>query len=148
MHKCRRLLFHSGRMDSRGLIASTTTNSSTHFEASFKHLLGATTAFFTLSKKQVRVHKRGLAETTSFITHFSRSHRLHSVKHTGQDRHLRWVVSNNFGAWLADRTGPHLEAENLYGLAAVCQLLWVTALKCSLNLIPEEFIAGQPQLGQ
>lgn len=109
-------------------------------------LLDDSKAFTALSKKQVRVQKRGLAETTSFITHFSRS--LLDTRRPREAPEMGTVVSNSFGAWLADRAGPHLEAESLCGLAAVCQLLWVRAVKCSLNQIPEEFIAGQPQLGQ
>lgn len=56
----------------------------------FKYLLDATRAFSALWKKQVRVHRGGLSETTSFITHFSWSRRLLSLIHPSQEKHLGW----------------------------------------------------------
>lgn len=74
---------------------------------SLNTLLDTTRAFTALWKKQIRVHRGELAKTISFITHFSWSHRLLSLIHPSQQKHLGWGQQflTALPTWMAGRQG-------------------------------------------
>lgn len=111
---------------------------------SLNTLLEATGAFATLWMKQVKVHRRRLAETTSLITSFCWIHGLLSLLYPSQEKILRWELQFLPAPESGRQGRHHTLRQQLLGLAAVCPWIWVRAMRCCSNLTPEGFVPGQP----